>query len=348
MKIEFTASAIANLINGKVDGNPNQIITGISKIDQGQSNTLSFLSNMAYEHFLYDTLASVIIVNNDFKPSTPIAATLIRVDNPYMAFAGLLEIYYKKMLPNPEVHKMACIEDSCEYDDTLYVGAFAYIGKNTKIGKNVYIYPNVYIGDNVNIGDNSVINPGATIYRDCIIGNNCTIHSGAVVGADGFGFVPNTENCYKKVPQTGNVIVEDYVEIGANTTIDRATIGSTIIRKGVKLDNLIQLAHNVEVDENTVIAAQSGVSGSTYIGKNCMVGGQVGIIGHTSIADETKIAAQSGIGHAIKETETIVQGSPAFNIKEYQKSYVLFKKLPELLKKINQLENKIKELENCK
>jgi UDP-3-O-[3-hydroxymyristoyl] glucosamine N-acyltransferase len=331
--MEFTAAKLAEVLNGEVDGDPAVRVNRLSKIEEGTNGSLSFLANPKYTDFIYSTGASVVIVNKDFNASKPVSATLIRVSNAYESFAALLEMYQAARNSKSGIEDPSHVSKSAKLGNSCYVGAFSYIGENVEIGNNVKIYPHSFIGDNCRIGDNTVINAGVKIYNDCIIGKECTLHSGVIIGADGFGFTPNAENNYKKVPQTGNVVIEDHVEVGSNTTIDRATLGSTVIRKGVKLDNLIQIAHNVEIGENTVIAAQTGIAGSTRIGRNCMIGGQVGIVGHISIADGVKIAAQSGVGHSITIEGEIVQGSPAFNIGDYKRSYVLFRKLPELFGK---------------
>lgn len=331
--MEFTAAKLAEVLKGKVDGDPAVKVNKLSKIEEGTPGSLSFLANPKYTDFIYDTKASVVIVNSDFTPAKPVSATLIRVPNAYESFAALLEMYQAVRNSKKGIEQPSFIASTAKIGDDCYVAAFSYIGENVQIGRNVRIYPHAFIGDNCRIGDNTVINAGVKIYNDCVIGKECTLHSGVIIGADGFGFTPNAENNYKKVPQTGNVVIEDHVEIGSNTTVDRATLGSTVIRKGVKLDNLIQIAHNVEIGENTVIAAQTGIAGSTRIGKNCMIGGQVGIVGHLTIANGVKIAAQSGVGHSITIENEIVQGSPAFNIGDYKRSYVLFRKLPELFGK---------------
>jgi UDP-3-O-[3-hydroxymyristoyl] glucosamine N-acyltransferase len=336
--MKFTAGQIAGMLKGIVEGNEEAEVSSLSKIEEGKPGTLSFLANPKYAAYLYTTQASIVIVNDDFKAEGPVSATLIRVKDAYKSFAALLEMY------NQIVHDKSGIESPSFIDPTAvigadgYIGAFTYIGKNVKIGKKVKIYPQCYIGDHVEIGDHTTLYPGVKVYSFCKIGQHCNLHAGVIIGADGFGFAPNEENNYKKVPQIGNVIIEDHVEVGAGTTIDRATLGSTIIRKGVKLDNLIQIAHNVEVGENTVIAAQTGIAGSTKIGKNCMIGGQVGIVGHLTIADGVKIAAQSGIGASINTPNEILQGSPAFNISDYKRTYVVFRKLPQLEKKLNEIE----------
>lgn len=339
--MKFSAGQIAGLISGTVEGNPDATVSTVAKIEEGTPGALSFLANPKYTEYIYTTLASVVIVNNSFVAEKPIQSTLIRVPDAYAAFAQLLQFYNANLNNKSGVEQGAVIHPTAQVAENVYVGAFSYVGENTKLGKNVKIYPGCYVGDNVSIADNTTLYAGAKVYHQCIIGANCTIHSGVIIGADGFGFAPNSENNYQKVPQVGNVVIEDHVEVGANTTIDRATMGSTIIRRGVKLDNLIQVAHNVEIGENTVIAAQTGIAGSTKIGKNCMIGGQVGIIGHLTIADGVKIAAQSGVGQNIDKEGEIVQGSPAFGVGEYRRSYVGFKNLPNLLRKIDELEKQL-------
>jgi UDP-3-O-[3-hydroxymyristoyl] glucosamine N-acyltransferase len=336
--MEFTAKQISDLLGGKVDGDTNAKVTKVCKIEEGEKGSLTFLANAKYTPYIYSTLASIVIVNDDFVAEQPVTATLIRVPNAYESFAKLLEVYSKQDRDKKGIETPSYISPSAKLGTDCYVGTFAYIGKNAVIGRGVKIYPQVFIGDNVSIGDNTTLFSGAKVYNDCIIGSDCNIHTGAVIGADGFGFAPNSENNYNKIPQIGNVIIEDHVEIGANTSIDRATMGSTIIRSGVKLDNLIQIGHNAEIGENTVIAAQTGVAGSTKIGRDCMIGGQVGIVGHITIANGVKIAAQSGIGNSITTEGEVVQGSPAFGIGDYKRTYVVFKKLPELEKRIAELE----------
>ena len=339
--MEYSASQIAEIVNGKVEGNPDVLVNYVSKIEEGKKGTLSFLANPKYTSYVYETEASIVLVNNDFSPEKEVKPTLIRVDDAYSAFAKLLEFYNKIKLNKSGISPKAHISSSAMLGENVYVGEFAFIGKGAEIADNAKIYPQAYVGDNVKIGKNTTLFPGSKIYADNIIGNNCNIHSGVIIGADGFGFAPQGDKNYLKIAQIGNVILEDEVEIGSNTTIDRATLGSTIIRKGAKIDNLCQIAHNVEIGENTVIAAQTGISGSTKIGKNCLFGGQVGIIGHITIADEVKIAAQSGIGKSIKKQGEIVQGSPAFEISKYQKSYVHFRNLNNIKSKINELEKKL-------
>ncbi len=336
----FTAQQIADALNGVVDGNPETEVSSLSKIEEGKKGTLTFLANPKYTSFIYQTQASIVIVNEDFEPEKKISATLIRVKNAYNAFAQLLELYQSTKERKAGISDRAFIADNAVIGKDVYIGEFVSIGEHTVIQDHTKIYPHTTIGSNCKIGSNTKIFSGVNIYDECVVGNECTLHAGVVIGADGFGFAPQDDNNYNKVPQIGNVIIEDRVEIGANTTIDRATLGSTIIRRGAKIDNLIQIAHNVEIGENTVIAAQTGISGSTKIGKNCMIGGQVGIIGHLEIADGVKIAAQSGIGKSIPEENAIVEGSPAFNIRDYQRSYVHFRRLDKLVKRVNELERK--------
>lgn len=344
--MKFKAQDIAEMLNGEVLGNSQIEVGGVSKIEDGKPGTLAFLANAKYEHFIYNTNASIVLVNKSFVANAEIQATLIKVDDAYQAVASLLQIY-DDMKPKPKgIEEPSFISKSSKIGVHPYIGAFAYIGSNVIIGDNVRIYPHAFIGDNVSIGDDSIIYPGVKIYEGCKLGKNCIVHASTVIGADGFGFAPSSENDYKKIPQIGNVILEDNVEIGANTCIDRATMGSTIIRKGVKIDNLVQIAHNVEVGNNTVIAAQTGIAGSTKIGNNCMFGGQVGVVGHLEIANDVKVAAQSGIPSSIKIEGAVLQGSPAINISNFQKSYVVYRKLPDLSKKISQLEKEIEVLKS--
>ncbi|MGB5419692.1 UDP-3-O-(3-hydroxymyristoyl)glucosamine N-acyltransferase [Algibacter sp.] len=335
--MKFTAQQIAGILNGDVVGNPDIEVSKLAKIEEGFEGALTFLANPKYTPHIYTTKASVTIVNKTFEPDNSVKTTLIKVDDAYLAFSKILEYYNSVKLNKTGIEQPSFISDSSNYGDNIYIGAFSYVGENVVMGDNVKIFPSAYIGDNVVIDDNTIIFSGAKIYSETIIGKNCVINSGAIIGADGFGFAPNEDGSYSKIPQTGNVIIEDYVDIGAATTIDRATIGSTIIRSGVKLDNHIQVAHNVEIGNNTVIAAQTGVAGSTKIGKNCQIGGQVGIAGHITIGDNVKIQAQSGIGRHVKDNE-ILQGSPAIKLSDYNKSYVHFKNLPTIVKNINELE----------
>jgi UDP-3-O-[3-hydroxymyristoyl] glucosamine N-acyltransferase len=341
--MEFTAQQISDILGGVIEGNASAKVSGLCKIEEGKSGCMSFLANPKYAQYIYSTDASVVIVNKSFVAENPISATLIRVEDAYQSFAKLLQMYNQIQRDKKGIEPHSFISPSAKIGKEVYIGAFAYIGNDAEIGDHVKIYPQAYVGENVVIRNNTTLFSGAKVYSDCVIGANCTIHADTVIGADGFGFAPGTGE-YNKVAQIGNVVIEDDVEIGANTSIDRATLGSTIIRKGVKLDNLIQVAHNVEIGENTVIAAQTGIAGSTKIGKNCMIGGQVGIVGHISIADGVKIAAQSGIGSSLTTPGEIVQGSPAFNINDYKRTYVLFRKLPELEKKIIELEKIISDL----
>ncbi len=345
--MEFTAEQIAGLLQGEIEGNSNASVHSMAKIEEGKEGSITFLANPKYEEYIYTTQSTIALVNKSFIPSKtlPSTLTLIKVDDAYAALSKLLSFYDKANQQKFGVEQPSYINDSAQLGNNCYIGAFTYIGENVKIGNNVKIYPHSYIGDNVEIGDDSTLYSGVKIYHDCTIGNSCTLHAGVVIGADGFGFAPNEANNYQKVPQIGNVIIEDFVEIGANTTIDRATMGATIIRKGVKLDNLIQIGHNVEVGENTVIAAQTGIAGSTKLGKNMMVGGQVGFGGHIKIADDVKIAGQSGVGQSIVKKGEVVQGSPAFKIGDYKRSYILFRSLPKMRAQIIELENKLKDNE---
>jgi UDP-3-O-[3-hydroxymyristoyl] glucosamine N-acyltransferase len=342
--MNFTAALIAEFLKGEVEGNPEASVSDISKIEEGKPGTLSFLANPKYEKYIYDTQASIVIVNADFKAQKAISATLVRVKNAYESFAALLRLYEQSKPKKNGISKMAEISETASLGEDLYVGAYTVISEQASIGDSVQLYPQVYVGDRVKIGEGTILHPGVKVYEGCEIGAHCVIHAGAIIGADGFGFAPNQDNNYEKVPQVGKVIVEDHVEIGANTTVDRATMGATILRKGVKLDNLIMIAHNVEVGENTVIAGQSGISGSTKVGKNCMFGGQVGLIGHINIAPGVKIAAQSGITKDIKQEGIVIQGSPAFEFGPYQRSYLLFRNLPKIKEQIEELERKVEDL----
>lgn len=319
--MKFTATQIAGILEGDIIGDPNTEVSKLSKIEEGTEGSLTFLANPKYTQYIYSTLASITIVNKDFTAEEELMTTLIKVDDAYKSFSKLLEYYDKVKLNKVGIEQPAFISETASYGKELYFGAFSYMGDNVKIGNYVKVYPNAYIGDNVTIGNNVVIFAGAKIYSESVIGDNCVIHSGAIVGADGFGFAPNKKGEYHKIPQIGNVILGDNVDVGAGTTIDRATLGSTIIKKGVKLDNQIQIAHNVEIGKNTVIAAQTGIAGSAKIGENCMIGGQVGIVGHITIGNNVRIQAQSGIGRNVKDGE-ILQGSPALNYGDYNKSYV--------------------------
>jgi UDP-3-O-[3-hydroxymyristoyl] glucosamine N-acyltransferase len=342
--MEFTAKIIADFLQGTVEGNPEALVSTVAKIEEGKPGALSFLSNPKYSKYLYSTQSSIVLVNNDFVLEQSVSTTLIRVSNAYEGFAKLLNLVAASQKGKVGIHAQACIEESATVGSNVYVGAFAYIGENVKLGDGVQVYPHAYIGDNVTVANKSIIYAGAKIYNDCVIGLNCVIHAGAVVGSDGFGFAPQADGTFQKIPQIGNVILEDNVEVGANATIDRATMGSTIIRKGVKLDNLIQVAHNVEIGENTVMAAQSGIAGSTKIGRNCMLGGQVGISGHISIADGVKLSAQTGVANNLKTPNEILIGSPAINSRIFSRSFVLFKNLPEMRKDIDNIKRLLEEL----
>lgn len=345
--MEFTAKKIADLIEGKIEGNPDVAVTSFGKLEEATEGQLSFLANPKYEDFLYSTKASIVIVNNTLELEHPILATLIRVQDAYSSFAILLTEYAKMVKANlTGIQQPVYIDATARMGENVYIGAFAYLGENVVIGNNVKIYPQVYLGENVTIDDGTVLHPGVKIHHNCFVGKNVSIHAGAVIGEDGFGFAPQPDGSFKKIPQIGNVVIEDNVEIGANTTIDRATIGSTIIKAGAKLDNLIQVAHNVEIGSNTVIAAQSGISGSTKIGKNVMIGGQAGFAGHLQIADGSKINAQSGVGKSIKIPNTAVTGSPAFNYGHALRSQILSRNLPEMEKRIKELEQMIEKLKN--
>lgn len=341
--MEFSAQQIAALLNGEIEGDENSIVNNLSKIEEGKPKTLSFLGNTKYEHFIYNTEASIVIVYKNFVAHKPLKSslTLIRVNDPRESFAKLLEMYNQIKNNKVGIEQPSYISNSAKVGSSCYIGAFVYLGDRVVVGNNVKIFPNTVIGDGCTIGDNTIIYGGVKIYTDTKIGKECTIHAGVVLGADGFGFTPNTENNYSKVPQIGNVIIEDNVEIGANTCVDRATLGSTIIRRGVKLDNLIQVAHNCEIGENTVIAGCVAIAGSVKIGKNCLIGGQVGIAGHITIADGVKIAAQSGIGSSVEKENDVLQGSPAFSVGDYRRSYVLFRSLPKLNDKMNEILKKL-------
>ena len=338
--MKFTAEQIAGILDGEIIGNPNAEVHTLSKIEEGTIGSLTFLANPKYQNFIYTTQATITIVNKTFQPEQNIETTLIKVEDAYKSFSKLLEYYNQVKLMKSGIEQPSVISENVIYGEGLYLGSFAYIGKNVEIGINAKIYPNTFIGDNVKIGDNCIFFAGAKIYSETIIGSNCTIHSGAIIGSDGFGYAPLEDGTYNKVPQIGNVIIEDNVEIGACTTIDRATLGSTIIRKGAKLDNQIQIAHNVEIGSNTVIASQTGIAGSSKIGKNCQIGGQVGIAGHLTIGDGVRIQAQSGVGRNIKDNETL-QGSPTFGYNDFNKSYVHFKNLPKIVNELEELKKYI-------
>lgn len=334
--MEFSAEMIAAFLEGEIIGDKEIKVTTVAKIEEAKAGNLAFLSNPKYEHYIYSTEASIVLVNRDFTPSAEVKSTLIKVDDAYKAFASLLDLYIANKPQKSGVSARAVVSESAKIGNNCYIGACAVIDENVTIGDNVKIYPNTYIGDNVKIGDNVIIYSGVNIYEECVIGNNVILHSGVVVGADGFGFAP-VDGVYQKIPQIGNVILEDNVELGANTCVDRATMGSTIIKKGVKLDNLVQVAHNVVIGENTVAASQVGVAGSTKIGSGCMFGGQVGIAGHISVANNTTVTSQSGIAGEVKQEGQILMGSPAFDASLARRCIVGFKNLPKIMGDIKKL-----------
>ena len=340
----FPASQISLLINGRIEGDPNALVDSFGKIEEAVENQLTFFANPKYEEFLYTTRASIIILNESYELKQPVKATLVRVADAYTAFATLLSKYQEIMQQQLSgIQQPVYIAKTATYGKNVFVGAFAYLGENVKVGDNTKIYPNVYLGDNVSVGENSIIHPGVKIYHDCIIGGHVTIHAGTIIGSDGFGFAPQADGSFKKVPQIGNVRIEDHVEIGANSTIDRATIGSTLIKKGAKLDNLIQVAHNVEIGNSSVIAAQAGISGSTKVGNGVMIGGQAGIVGHIQLGDGSKVNAQSGVSKSI-EPGKAVTGSPAYDYTSALRSQAVTRKLPELEKRVKELEAIIRQL----
>ena len=338
--MQFTAQQIADLLHGQIEGDAGVIINKLSKIEEGEPGSISFLANPKYIQYLYTTKASLVIINKDFVLTAPVSTTLLRVDSAENAFAQLLEMYNQVKLNKNGISKQSFIAETAKVGDNIYAGEFSFVGENVQLGNNVKIYPQVYIGDNAVIGDNTTLFAGVKIYSETQIGKNCIIHSGTVIGSDGFRFNPENDN--KKVPQIGNVIIEDDVEIGANCAIDRATLGSTILRKGVKFDNLIHIAHNVEIGENTYYAAGGVVAGSTKIGKNCMFSGQVGIVGHLQIADNTIITAQSGISKNITKNGEVYMGSPAFDANKYRKAYIHFRNLDALVQRVDKLEKENK------
>ncbi|MCY4781005.1 UDP-3-O-(3-hydroxymyristoyl)glucosamine N-acyltransferase [Sphingobacterium sp. UT-1RO-CII-1] len=342
--MQFTANQIAAILGGYVEGNSEAVVNQLAKIEEGVDGSLTFLSNLKYEHFLYQTNASIVIVNEDLQLSKAVNSTLIRVKDAYSAFSELLKVYHNLRTEKRGIEELSFVHESAKLGDNIYIGAFSYISKNVRIGNNVKIYPQVFIGDDVTIGENCVLYPGVKIYYDCVIADNVTIHSGTVIGSDGFGFAPQKDGTFSKVPQIGNVIIEKNVEIGANTVIDRATIGSTIIRDGVKLDNLIQVAHNVELGSNTVAAAQTGISGSTKVGQNVVLGGQVGVVGHIHIASGSQVQAQSGINRSISEENKKWGGTPAMRYSSNLRSHVIYAKLPQLEQRIAELEAQLKDL----
>jgi UDP-3-O-[3-hydroxymyristoyl] glucosamine N-acyltransferase len=346
--MEFTIDQIARMLGGEVKGNGSETVNMLARIQEAKKGQITFLANPKYEQFIYTTLASAVIVNKDFTPKKPIASTLVVVEDAYISFTSLLEEYHKLMsFQKTGIEQPSYVGENVVTGENIYRGAFSYIGNNVRIGKNVKIYPHVFVGDDVVIGDNTILHPHVKLYAGTQIGSYCEIHSGTVIGSDGFGFAPQEDGTYKAIPQMGNVIIEDHVSIGANTVVDCATMSgdATIVRSGVKLDNLIQVAHNVEIGKNTVIAAQSGISGSTKVGENCVIAGQVGLAGHLAIANRTSIGAQSGILKSVTKEGQQIIGYPAFDKKEYFRAYAVFKQLPDLNARLRELQNKLQRLE---
>lgn len=338
--MEFSAKQIAQFVGGRIEGNPDVTVTTFAKIEEGSPNAISFLSNPKYTHYLYETKSSIVLIDEKVALEHPVSATLIRVANAYECVARLLQMYEASKPRKQGLSPKADIAQTAKVGEDAYIGAFASIGEGAAIGNRVQIYPNAVIGDRVVIGDDAIIYPNVTIYADCHVGHRCIIHAGAVIGADGFGFAPS-ENGYDKIPQIGNVVIEDDVEIGANTCIDRSTMGSTVVHRGVKLDNLIQVAHNVEIGENTVMAAQGGIAGSTKVGRWCMFGGQVGMAGHITIADQTHVGAQAGITNSIKKSGETIIGSPAWDAKGFMKSAAVFRRLPDMYQQLNDIKKQL-------
>ncbi|MBQ0141967.1 MAG: UDP-3-O-(3-hydroxymyristoyl)glucosamine N-acyltransferase [Prevotellaceae bacterium] len=343
--MDFQAQQIAQLIGGIVDGNPEEIVNTFAKIEEGKPGAISFLANAHYEHYIYETKSSVVLVNKTFQPSQPLTATLIRVDNPYESVAKLLQIYDSMKPKRIGVDPLAFISSSAKIGKDVYIAPFVVVGDNAEVGDGVQLYPHVSVGEHVKIGNGTILYSNAVVYHHCVIGSGCILHSGCVIGADGFGFAPTPEG-YEKIPQIGNVILEDNVEVGANACIDRSTMGSTLVHKGVKLDNMVQIAHNVEVGANTVMSAQAGVAGSAKIGEWCMLGGQVGVAGHIKIGDRTNAGAQSGLpgGRLLEKGNVTVMGYPALEHKNFARSAAAYKNLPELVKQVNDLQKKVEEL----
>lgn len=341
--MKFLTSQIAAMLSGTVEGNPNAEVWTLCKIEEGIPGGLSFLANAKYSNYIYSTKATAVIVGNSFVPEHPIPATLIRVDDPYLAFASLLKKYNEMQLDKKGVDPQAFISPSASIGKDCYIGPFAFVGENARIGDGVKIYPQTYVGDNSQVGDNTTLFAGVRVYQNCVIGSRCILHSGVVVGADGFGFAPTADGSYQKIDQIGNVVIEDDVEIGANTTIDRATLGSTVIHKGVKLDNLCQIAHNVVVGSNTVMASQSAIAGSGKVGSHCVIAGQVGIVGHIEVGNNVTIAAQSGVTRSFPDNVTIL-GSPATDAVKQRKTYVFERNLDKLFQRVDELEKKLAKL----
>lgn len=340
--MEFLAQQIADFLGGKVEGNPNASVNTFAKIEEGHKGALSFLANPKYAHYIYETESTIVLVNNDFQPEKPVAATLVRVENAYESIARLLTLYESMTKRREGIHPLAFVSDNAELAEDVYIGAFAYIGDDAKIGRGTQIYPHVIVEERASVGEECILYPNVSIYHDCRIGNRCIFHSGVVIGADGFGFAPTSEG-YNKIPQIGIVTIEDDVELGANTCIDRSTMGSTYIRRGVKLDNLVQIGHNCDVRSHTVMSAQTGVAGSTKVGEWCMFGGQVGINGHIEVADRTQLGAQSGL-IANKQAGATMMGSPAFDVRQYMKASALYKRLPDIYEELKTLRKEVAEL----
>ncbi len=344
--MKFTASQIAALLGGTVDGDPNTELWNVAKIEEGAPGMLSFLANPKYTSYIYETQSSAVIVNDSFVPEKPVAATLIRVQDAYASFGKLLSFYDQMTQQKEGISSLAFVSASAQCGDNLYLGEFAFIGEHARIGNDVKIYPQVYVGDGCVVGDGTTLYPGVKLYRNTVVGKRCILHAGAVIGADGFGFAPQEDGHYEKIPQVGNVLIDDDVEIGANTTIDRSTMGSTRIHKGVKLDNLVHLAHNVEVGENSALAAQVGVSGSTHLGKNCVVGGQSGFVGHLHIADGSKFGGQCGVMGDIKVENQEFMGTPIQPLRQYLVANARFRHIDEMARKLDALEKELKELKS--
>ena len=342
--MQISAKELSDLLNGTIEGDPEVMVSGPSRIEEGKAGTISFLANPKYESFAYTTNASVLLVDHGFRPERPLKPTLIRVDDVYASVAFLLERFDQGIKREEGISSLAFVHPSASLGEKVSISQFAVVEEGAVIEDGVTLFAQVYVGRNVRIGANTTLYPGVKVYKDCEVGESCTLHANAVIGSDGFGFAPQEDGTYKKVAQLGNVVLQSNVEIGANTVIDRATMGSTVIEKGSKIDNLVQIAHNVVVGQNSVIAAQAGIAGSTQLGKNVMVGGQAGFVGHIKVADGTKVQAQSGVASSIKEENTAIYGSPALSYQNYLRSYAAFKKLPDLLKKINQLEKELKAL----
>ena len=343
--MEFTAQQIADFLGGEIQGNPSVKVSDFSKIEEGKPGTLSFLSNPKYTQYIYDSQASIILVNKDFQPERAVLATLIRVNDAYQSLAMLLSMVDQSKPKKTGISPLAFISETATIEENVYIAPFVFVGENVKIGNNSRINASSSIEDGAQLGENVTLYSGVKVYYNCVVGNNCILHSGVVIGSDGFGFAPTADGSYKKIPQMGNAVLEDDVEIGANSIVDRATLGSTIVRKGVKIDNLVQIAHNVEIGENTVIAAQTGISGSTKLGKRCILGGQVGLAGHIQIADGTIFGAQAGQANSITKPDQMFMGSPAFDLRTFQRSSIAFKNLSEMQKLIYTLQRRIDELE---